>query len=187
MPDEKAGARKQSRRTKQLDVFPDGTDQYTFVTALTDKSFGGVYETDVDSVTVHRFVVEGRISGEDLTILELTARAEVHPFPQCPGVTASVNALVGRSLASGWRRTVLDTFGGVADCTHLTTVLLGLSEVTTLVYFQQQNGRVAYGPSARASGEWIAGNLKTTPALLGACHVLDPKGQVIANARRHLD
>ncbi|MGW8813053.1 DUF2889 domain-containing protein [Gordonia terrae] len=186
MPDE-TGTQlsRQSRRTKRLDVYPLPEDRYRFVSELIDESFGGWYEDGGDSVTVHHFVVEGIVS-DDLTLVELTANAVAHPFPQCPGVLPAVDGLAGCALDSGWRRSVLDAFRGTRGCTHLTTALLGLSELITLIYFQRQNRQAAYGPESRASGQWIAGNLESAPSLAGACHALSEDGEVIAQARHQL-
>jgi hypothetical protein len=53
----------------------------------------------------------------------------------CPAIVPRCQELTGRSLVSGWRRTVLETLGGTAGCTHVTTLLLGLAEARTSAFF----------------------------------------------------
>lgn len=174
-----------SRRTKQLDVVPRDDGSFSFTTSLVDESFEGDYETAARSLVVHQFFVDGDVDGGSLQLTRLAVRAEEHPFPQCPFVLPVADDLVGLSLAAGWRRQVLDRLGGARGCTHVTTLLLGLSEVTTLIYFQRRNAEAPYGPRSRASGEWIGGSLDLAPGLAGACHVLSEDGPVIRLARHH--
>jgi hypothetical protein len=171
-----------SRRTKTLDVRPLGDGRFAFESSLVDRSFGGRYEIeDVPSVVVHQFVIEGIVDAE-LALEALRVRAEEHPFPQCPLIIPATRKLLGLRLTSSWRRNVLDRFGGSAGCTHVTTLLLGLSEVTTLIYFQQSNEHAAYGPIGRASGAWVADSLDLGQSLGDACHVLAKDGQVLKRA-----
>ncbi|TQC47842.1 DUF2889 domain-containing protein [Rhodococcus sp. WS4] len=182
--------RRRSRRTKTLDLVPEDDGSFSFTASLVDESFAGNYETSAGSTTIHHFVLEGRVVDDALRLVELVARAKEHPFPECPFMAPAIEELLGLSLVSNWRRQVLDRFGGAAGCTHLTTLLLGLSEVTTLIFFQRMNRNSAYGPDARASGEWIGGSLDFAPALADACHVLRREGSVIRQAelfRRNRD
>ncbi len=170
-------------RTKTLRVTPLDTGGIAFEAELRDESAGGHYESpQASSALVHHFVIEGAAAGEDLRIESIQVRAEQHPFPQCPFVLSDVQDLVGASLLSDWRPTVLGRFRSTAGCTHVTTMLLGLSEVTTLVYFQQMNQLAPYGPKARASGEWIASGLTLGQRFGSACHVLAADGPVLSRA-----
>jgi hypothetical protein len=172
-----------SRRTKTLDVAPLEDGRIRFETSLVDRSFGGAYEPpDCDSLVLHDFRMEGTASGADLILETLSVRAEAHPFPQCPFIIPATEDLVGHSLLSKWRSNVLERFRGTSGCTHVTTLLLGLSEVTTLMYFQRMNEHRVYGPKTRASGEWIAGSLDLGQTLQGACHVLAAEGPVVRRA-----
>ena len=65
-------------------------------------------------------------------------------------------------------------------------MLLGLSEVTTLMYFQRMNQRASYGPEGRASGAWIAGSIDLGQNLGDACHALRADGPVIQQAKDFL-
>jgi hypothetical protein len=176
-----------SRRTKTLDVelLPEG--RVRFETALVDQSFGGTYEEpDARTSVVHRFIMGGVLVGDDLVLESLDVTAETHPFPQCPFILPATQRLIGLSLRSSWRQTILSNFKGRTGCTHVTTLLLGLSEVTTLVLFQRANEVAAYGPRARASGAWIGRNLALGHDLSGACHALDAGGVVMSRAENYL-
>jgi hypothetical protein len=173
-----------SRRSKQLEVWPDPDGSFRFTSSLVDESFEGRFESPGESLVIHRFTMDGQIDGDSLELTRLDVRAVAHPFPQCPFVLPATDALVGHSLVAGWRRLVLERLGGARGCTHVTTLLLGLSEVTTLIYFQRTNRTADYGPRSRASGEWIARSLEQAPALGGACHVLTEDGPTLARARR---
>jgi hypothetical protein len=181
----KGGAMTSNRRTRTLDVRPLPGEAYAFVAILLDESFGGAYEApQQDSIVVHRFAVEGVASGRALTLDTLRVNADEHPFPACPRILPAADALIGLSLVDGWRANVLERFRGSAGCTHVTTLLLGLSEIISMIYFQRLNERTAYGPRSRASGEWLAGSPDVREGMRGACHVLTPDGPVLAKAAR---
>jgi len=177
--------RRRSVRTKTLSVLPRDDGGFDFETRLTDRSFLGDYEQDGDDLIVHDFVLSGALD-DQLVLRSIDVEAREHPFNQCPLMSGAVSELIGESVLAGWRRTVLERFSATRGCTHTTTLLLGLSEVITLVYFQRMNRLAAYGPKSRESGEWIAGSLRSGQPLAGACHVLDADGMVIGEAERFL-
>lgn len=168
-----------STRVREFEIVPLGDDAYRFTATLIDKSYGGAYEPGVGEVLMHHFTATGEIAGENLRLVELNIDASKHPFPMCPIVIPAAENLVGEALAEGWRRQVLDRFGGTQGCTHVTTLLLALSELTTLVYFQRMNARATYGPRALASGAWMATGLEVVPGLANACHALVSDGPVL--------
>lgn len=169
-------------RRRLLEVSPQDDGTFAVRATLTDESFGGHYGTGGDSIVVHDFVVAGRVTRE-LEVLELAAEAPVHPYPLCPRALAACAALVGRSLGAGWRRTVLEVGGGTAGCTHLTSLLLSLTELTTLSFFLQINEHLLYDRESRSTGAWMAVGLGLAPQLGNACHVLTRDGDVLAAAR----
>jgi DUF2889 family protein len=169
-------------RRRLLEVTPQDDGTFTVRATLTDESFGGHYGTGGDSVVVHDFVVLGRVTRE-LDVLELEAQAPVHPYALCPRALAACAALVGRSLRAGWRREVLDVSGGTAGCTHLTSLLLSLTELTTLGFFLQINEQLPYDDVSRETGAWMAVGLGLAPQLGNACHVLTGDGEVLSRAR----
>jgi len=179
-------ARPRVVRTKTTElVVVDGT-RFHLIARLTDISYDCAYDSVATSATVHDFTVEGDLEGDDLVITALDVGAGTHPYRGCPAVVPRCQALVGRSLVSGWRAAVLETLGGTAGCTHVTTLLLGLAEVRTPVFFLRMNARVPYSPDAREDGRWTAAGLDLAPSIVGACHVLTRSGPVIARGARRL-
>jgi hypothetical protein len=173
-------------RSKTMELELVGLDEYRLVGRLTDTSrhgdYGDVQNSTLEAV-IHDFIIEGVVRGRDLIITELGVRAETHPYRQCPAIVPSCQALVGKSLASGWRRAVLDTLGATAGCTHVTTLLVGLAEARTMAFFLQMNAAQAYNQDTRADGRWTAVGLDLTPSIVDACHVLTHSGQVVQSAR----
>jgi hypothetical protein len=169
-------------RRRLLEVTPQDDGTFAFRATLTDESFGGNYAAGGDSIVVHDFIVVGRVTRE-LEVLELVAEAPTHPYDLCPRALAACTALVGGSLQSGWRRKVLGVGGGTAGCTHLTSLLLSLTELTTLSFFLQINEHLPYDRKSRSTGAWMAVGLGLAPQLGDACHVLTRDGEVLTAAR----
>jgi hypothetical protein len=169
-------------RRRLLEVIPQDDGTFGVRATLTDQSFGGQYATGDDSIVVHDFVVVGRVTRE-LEVLELAAEAPVHPYALCPRALAACTALVGASLQSGWRRKVLGVGAGTAGCTHLTSLLLSLTELTTLSFFLQINEHLPYDRESRSTGAWMAVGLGLAPQLGDACHVLTRDGEILTAAR----
>jgi len=176
-------------RSKTIELSRTGPDHYRLLGRLTDISFHGHYgsnpgvgETPYGGV-IHDFVVDGELQGSDLIVTNLDVRAETHPYRQCPAILPSCQTLVGKSLAGGWRRTVLETLGATAGCTHVTTLLLGLAEARTMAFFLRMNAAQAYTEQTRADGRWTAAGLDLAPSIVDACHVLSSSGTVIQEAR----
>lgn len=175
-------------RSKTMELTRTGPDRYRLAGRLIDTSRYGDYGDaahDSPNTVIHDFIVEGELEGPELIITQLAVRAETHPYGQCPAIVPSCQTLVGASLAGGWRRVVLDTLGGVAGCTHVTTLLVGLAEARTMAFFLQMNSAEAYNEETRADGRWTATGLDLTPSIVDACHVLTSSGPVIKGARTH--
>jgi hypothetical protein len=176
-------------RTKTMQLTAIGPQQYRLYARLNDSSLHGDYGDDDSedsscSHVIHDFVVEARLEGPQLVIAELDVQAHAHPYRQCPAILASCQALVGMSLTSRWRGTVLEILGATAGCTHVTTLLLGLAEARTMAFFLQMNARQAYSEQTRADGRWTAAGLDVAPSIVDACHALSSAGPVIDEARK---
>lgn len=180
-------------RSKTMELSRVGPEEYRLIGRLTDTSWHGDYGADQHdgverhdghpSAVIHDFVVDGTVVGLDLIITELEVRAQTHPYRQCPSIVPSCQALVGKSLAGGWRRVVLDMLGATAGCTHVTTLLLGLAEARTMAFFLQMNTAAAYSDATRSDGRWTATGLDLAPSIVGACHALTDTGPVVQRAR----
>jgi hypothetical protein len=134
-------------KTTELTAVADG--RFRLVARLTDVSRDCDWGPAGQDGVIHDFEVEGEIAGDDLIVTSLGVRAVTHPYASCPAIVPGCAALAGRSLASGWRRTVLEMLGGTAGCTHVTSLLVGLAEVRTSVFFLRMNQRVPYTPATR--------------------------------------
>ena len=174
-------------RTKTVDVISLGDGEYRLEARLTDLSGGGDYGPaagragDVpDSSVIHDIALTGRVRGPGLEVVELDVQAFTVPYATCPFVLPLVKQLIGQELMSGWRRAVLELSGGTRGCTHVNTLLLGLTEMQTMVFFLKMNERVAYDAETRASGEWIAAGLDVAPQLADVCYSLRRDGSVLA-------
>lgn len=165
------GGAVKARRTKTVDVEPVGDGSYAFVARLTDQAFGGDYGGR-DSTVIHDIEITGRVSGPDLTLTQIAVTPHELPYRTCPSVAPAAAALVGSSLRTGWRKAVLAHLGGAKGCTHMTTLLLGLAEITTQVIFMQMNEEVACTLETRTDGRWLDRSLDVEPNLLDVCHSL---------------
>lgn len=174
------------RRARTTDVVPLGSDRYQLEARLTDMSHHGAYgaETDADQSVIHDIALTAVVGGPDLRIESIEVRPVHLPFDTCPLVLSLLGNLVGESIGSGWRRTVLEVAGGVRGCTHVNTVLLGLGEMIPLVYFLTLNAEVEHSAAARADGRWMRVALDLTPQLANACASLRQDGPVLNQARR---
>jgi Protein of unknown function (DUF2889) len=180
-------------RSKTIEVTLAGPQRYSFRGRLTDMSLCGDYGPECDPPetagsqqrrrTIHDFGVNGLIEGRDLVLADLTVEALTHPYGLCPVVIPRCRVLVGHSLTTGWRRMVLKALGGSSGCTHVTTLLLGLAEARTLVFFLEMNAKTPYTKSTRSDGRWTATGLEVAPSIVGACHALADTGSVIRTAR----
>ena len=173
-------------RTKTVDVISLGDGEYRLEARLTDLSRGGDYGPAAgsagmpESSVIHDIALTARVRGPGLEVIELDVQALTVPYATCPLVLPLVQRLIGKELMSGWRRAVLELSGGTRGCTHVNTLLLGLTEMQTMVFFLKMNERVAHAPGTRASGEWIAAGLDVAPQLADVCYSLRRDGPVLA-------
>lgn len=166
------GTGRTMRRDRSLEVTPLGEGRFAFSARLTDRSRGGDHEPPSPTAVIHDFTASGEVEGPDMRLTQLSVDAVAHPYPQCPFILGACGDLVGSSLGSGWRRAVLDRLRGPAGCTHVVSLLLSLTELTTLIFFLQINESTTYGERQRRDGSWMAAGFEAVPSLAGACHVL---------------
>src|ERR1700691_3358463 len=179
-------------RTKTVEVTPLGGGAYRLEARLTDLSRGGNYgpapadggEAPTSRV-IHDIAITARVHGPGLEIAELDVRPLTIPYATCPFVVPALQGLIGKELMHGWRRAVLDLSGGTRGCTHVNTLLLGLTEMQALVVFLEMNERAPFAPQSQASGEWISAGLQVAPRLADACYSLRRDGPVLTVASTH--
>ena len=172
-------------RAKTMQVTPAGADRYRFTARLTDSSEHGNYPGG--AVTIHDFGLEGEAEGPDLTLVLLDVHAYSHPYADCPFVIPATQQLIGQPLMSGWRSAVIGQGGGTAGCTHVNTLLMGLAELSTMVYFLKINPSVPYARETLADGRWTEAALQVSPGLAGVCHGLRADGRALTAAREQIE
>jgi hypothetical protein len=171
-------------RAKTMEVTPYGEGRYRFTARLTDSATGGNFPRD--TATVHDFGLEGEAAGPDLTVESLTVHAYTHPYADCPFVLPATQRLIGQPLLSGWRKAVLAQGAGTAGCTHVNTLLIGLGELSTMIWFLKINSSVPYDRETLADGRWTQGALEVSPRLAGICHGLRTDGKALTAARNRM-
>jgi hypothetical protein len=171
-------------RAKTMEVTPAGADRYRFTARLTDSAEHGNYPGD--AITIHDFGLEGEADGPELTLVSLDVRAYSHPYADCPFVIPATARLIGQPLLSGWRKAVIAQAAGTAGCTHVNTLLIGLAELSTMVYFLKINLSVPYARETLADGRWTEAALDVSPGLAGVCHGLRSDGRALTAARQQI-
>ncbi len=169
-------------RSKTMEVRPSGADRYRFIAQLQDSASGGSF--DGDTVTIHDFGLTGEVEGPEFTLVALDVQAYTHPYADCPFVLPATRQLIGAPLMSGWRQAVLRQGAGAGGCTHVNTLLLGLGELATMIFFLKINSEVPYGRPSLTDGRWTNGALRVSPRLAGICHGLREGGTALEAARR---
>jgi hypothetical protein len=118
------------RRLRRLDVLGPVTAAAPVAVAVFFR------DTHVDGegveTIVHEYSVDLTVDAVAKTVVEITARADVLPWKECPGAVASAGRLAGHPLAD-LRTWVRETFVGTSTCTHLNDVLRGIADVGHLV------------------------------------------------------
>jgi hypothetical protein len=182
-------------RTKTVEVTPLGGGEYRLEARLTDLSRGGNYgpapadgSDAPSSRVIHDIAITARVRGPGLEMTELDVRPLTIPYATCPFVLPTLQQLIGKELMHGWRRAVLDLSGGTRGCTHVNTLLLGLTEMQAMVVFLEMNERAPFAPQTQASGEWMSAGLQVAPRLADACYSLRRDGPVltVASTREQL-
>lgn len=99
-------------------------------------------------------------------ILEAVSQTDGMPYAgQCDRINPAYGALVGLNLKRGFRKAVLERFGEVRGCTHLTE-LIGLLPTAAIQ---------AYAGERRENS-----NHSGKPFQLDRCHALDTRGPAVA-------
>jgi hypothetical protein len=121
------------RRRRRLDVIgpdapADGHGRYRIDAHFRDSH---VDEAGAESV-VHEYSVSGAVDRARGRVLDISARAHVLPWVECPGALASADRLTDMPVAE-LRDHVRREFKGTSTCTHLNDTLRSLGDVDVLV------------------------------------------------------
>ena len=114
---------------------------------------------------VHDMLVRITIN-RDYDVLEAVSATDSMPYlGQCDRINADYRGLAGLNLKRGFRKAVLERFGEIRGCTHLTE-LIGLLPTAAIQ---------AYSGERRENT-----NFKGKPFQLDRCHALDTRGPAVA-------
>lgn len=125
---------------------------------------------------------------ESYRIVEACASSDATPYTgYCERIAPEYSRLQGLTLASGFRRKVMELFGGVAGCTHITEMLgqFPTAAFQTLaghkrdVERREQLRRAAQGESVDSESQ-ADGDGDTQPFQFDRCHTLDTRGEAVA-------
>jgi Protein of unknown function (DUF2889) len=77
----------------------------------------------------------------DMNVIEAVACTDSMPYPgYCQRITPDYAKLAGLNLMSSFRRRVIELFGGVAGCTHLTEMLWMFPTAAIQSFFRKPRG-----------------------------------------------
>lgn len=71
---------------------------------------------------IHHMLIRVTINTQ-LVVQAIEAAMEAHPIQGCPGALDAMQAMVGCSMARGWRKSIETHLAGVVGCTHLRELL----------------------------------------------------------------
>lgn len=121
------------RRRRRLDVVreegPDGGPRLRVDSHLRD-SYRSLDGDDVEEMVLHEYVVGAQVDGTGL-LASIRVDPRVLPWADCPGGATSATRLIGTDLADVAARARTELVGPTA-CTHLTSTLRALADVTAL-------------------------------------------------------
>ena len=107
-----------------------------------------------------------------MTVRAVDVAMPATPFPECHGGAAPLQALVGASLARGWRKAIDAAAGGTAGCTHLRELLPAIAPAA----YQTSSHDLVMQRRARGEDVYAADK---PPASFGQCIAWDFDGPVM--------
>jgi len=115
---------------------------------------------------IHKMLI--RLTVDDqLTIKNVEAASDAHPFTMCGDVAGDFSSLVGLTVGPGWRREIMSRFGRTKGCTHLTSLLAGpLAETTYQTVIPAKKVR-------------NSGSSGSRPQLIDTCHAFRNDGPIV--------
>ena len=99
----------------------------------------------------------------ELVVQAIEVAMDTYPLRDCPQAEPALQALVGHSMARGWRHAIQQHLGGVASCTHLRELLFAMATAA----FQTRSA--SFAPPKDG----------TPPMHLGKCLAWDFNGPVV--------
>jgi len=101
----------------------------------------------------------------DFNIVDASAISEVVPYPSgCEEIAPAYRQLVGLNLVQDFRKNLVERFGGVLGCTHITEMLAGMPTAAIQTFAGDL-------PEERADG--------SKPFQLDQCHALETTSETV--------
>jgi hypothetical protein len=116
-----------------------------------------LHDMQVRMTVDDRFVIRG---------VEATTNAG--PYGVCPAIAENYRKLEGKRIATGWRKTLKDLFGGTEGCTHITELLGAMATVAfqTIYPVLAKEGKTRPAQGIR-------------PLLIDSCHAFRSDGAIV--------
>lgn len=92
------------------------------------------------------------------------------PYADCSTVAPSFQALVGKSVARGWRHSVNEALSGALGCTHLRELLLAMG---TVVFQTMEGGQRGVNKAIKAVDDDVE------PFFLNRCRAWSQSGELV--------
>lgn len=102
-------------------------------------------------------------------VRDIEVATNMAPYADCFTVAPAYKALIGASIASGWRRAVNEAVGGVKACTHLRELLMPVATVA----FQTMEGGQKGVNRAMANAD------SPKPFFMNQCKAWSEKGALV--------
>ena len=124
-----------------------------------------------------------RLTVDDaLTIRDVDASSDHHPFQICPSVTPNFRRLAGLKIGPGFTREVRRRVGGVEGCTHIVEMLAQVATTAFQTVFADR-ARALRKEQKAAAGEAPKpadpNAPKRRPYVIDTCHAWDSRGELV--------
>lgn len=170
------------QRSYQTEAFDEGDGIMRVTGRLTDTKALGLGKGDGEPLVIHDMSVSLYVQAETFEILRVESAMHVHPYPECPGVLAAYDQLVGRSVARGYSRAVKELFGGPSGCSHVGALLIAMGPVVVQASWSFVEGDVHVLDRAPDNEpDTIEFRLRMNT---NTCHVWSEDGQQVALMKR---
>jgi hypothetical protein len=110
----------------------------------------------------------------DMVIRHVTAQTATGASPFCAGAAPAYSALVGLTIASGFKQKLKAIVGGANGCTHMTELLERMASTAMQTIFSTYRTEAARRRAASAQRE-----IAVRPWVIGTCHAYREDGEAV--------
>ena len=126
-------------RTITITTYECDDDSIMVEGVLRDERKRGTYSMTAEDIfppgVIHNLTIRILVKGNDLEIKDVDVEMTDVPREDCRETKASLNPLIGHSIAPGFTVWVKNTFGGPNGCTHLNALLLAMAPAAVQGYW----------------------------------------------------